>query len=182
MKRLNNIVKRAKDYYFYDNKGNIYSAPKGKIQLLKGDKHNRYNVMSYEGKTIGFSESTFKRFIKNEWNEKEVWHNIEGYPDYMISNIGRVKSNKFAMPKLLKLHIDRYGYASVCLYKDNIQTRIFVHKLVAEAFIPNPNNLETINHIDHNKLNNTVENLEWLSRESNSLDGIMFRDKIGIYA
>ena len=62
----------------------------------------------------------------------------------------------------------KQGYISVCLFKDDIRRDFKVHRLVAESFISNPNNLPFINHIDENKLNNKAENLEWCSREYNN--------------
>lgn len=100
----------------------------------------------------------------------EVWKNI--YDDnYAVSNTGLVKSNARTIlsatgprkypERLLKPEIIHDGHIRVTLCNGGKQTRISVHRLVAEAFIPNPENYPVINHKDENPLNNSVENLEW---------------------
>lgn len=96
----------------------------------------------------------------------EIKGNIEGYPDYFITSCGRVwsfKSNKF-----LKLKKQKTGYCYVDLYNENGQTRFYIHRLVAEAYISNPSNFDTVDHIDFNKENNNVNNLRWMSRSENT--------------
>ena len=105
----------------------------------------------------------------------EIWKDIEGYEGlYQISNYGRVKSLRFNHtdnnPRILKNVIVK-GYCCVNLYKDKKMKMLKVHRLVAQAFIPNPNNLPVINHIDEDKTNNFVGNLEWCSVEYNSRYG-----------
>lgn len=99
----------------------------------------------------------------------EIWKPIKNYENYEISNYGNVRSNNYrSHNKLLKRVIANTGYYVVGLYKNGNGKQFFVHRLVAEAFIPNNNNLETVNHIDENKLNNYVDNLEWCSRGENA--------------
>lgn len=96
--------------------------------------------------------------------ENEIWKDIIGYEGlYQVSNLGRVK-NPF---KILKSAIDRYGYEKVSLTKNKISKSFKVHRLVAINFIPNPENKDSVNHIDHNKLNNLPENLEWVNHREN---------------
>lgn len=112
--------------------------------------------------------------------DKELWKPIEGYEGlYEVSNLGRIKA-------LDRTHIQRgnrgciyshiykgrimkpicekeSGYRSISLYKNGKMTKYNIHRIVAKAFIPNPNNLPQINHKDENKTNNRADNLEWCS-------------------
>ena len=98
----------------------------------------------------------------------EIWKEIAGYEGlYWVSNLGRVKSLKHGKEKILKPWKNTRGYLLVDLYKDGHTKHLLVHRLVAEAFIPNQNNLETVNHKDEVKTNNVASNLEWMSREDN---------------
>lgn len=100
-------------------------------------------------------------------NNEEIWKDIEGYENkYQVSSLGRVKSLKRNL--IMKETNHHCGYLKVELYKDGIGKKIFVHRLVAKAFISNPNNLPEVNHIDENKKNNNVNNLEWCNSKYNS--------------
>lgn len=95
---------------------------------------------------------------------EEIWKNIKDYPNYMVSNLGRVKSlnyNGTGREGILKPLNNNNGYLKVCLSKNGKMKRYYVHRLVAEAFIPNPNNYPQVNHKDENKQNNCVWNLEF---------------------
>lgn len=97
----------------------------------------------------------------------EIWRDIPGYKGlYQVSNIGRVR-NKHKNLILIPGKSSR-GYLLVCLCKNGIQKTFKVHRLVATAFIPNPDNLPQVNHKDENKLNNNLENLEWCDAKYNS--------------
>ena len=109
---------------------------------------------------------------------REVWRNIKGYEDlYQVSNLGRVKSLSrkifngknyyISKEKILKPAKDKDGYVQVLLYKNNRHKTYKVHRLVAMAFLPNPNNLPQINHKDENKQNNYTSNLEWCTPKYN---------------
>lgn len=98
----------------------------------------------------------------------EQWKPIVGYEGlYEISNLGRVKNLKFGKEKILKPANNR-GYLRVCLCRDGKGKMLSVHRLVAEAFIPNPMGLPEVNHKDENKINNCVSNLEWCNRLYNN--------------
>lgn len=104
---------------------------------------------------------------------QEIWKDIKGYEDhYQISNIGRVKSlSRMRLgrggclvhihEKILKQKTTKSGYKSVHLRCMDYQSHPTIHRLVAEAFISNPDNKPTVNHIDANKENNCTTNLEW---------------------
>ena len=96
----------------------------------------------------------------------EVFKDIKSNPDYQISNLGRVwskKSNRYLKPQK-----DNCGYLRIQLYMGNGKVRTEkVHRLVAIAFIDNPNNLPEVNHINHIRDDNRVENLEWVDHKEN---------------
>ena len=100
---------------------------------------------------------------------KEIWRDKKYYEGrYQVSNCGRVKSLKrknVLKEKILKPYVDKDGYLTVAL--NNPRKTFLVHRLVAEAFIPNPDNLPCVNHKDENKQNNVVSNLEWCDRKYN---------------
>lgn len=96
----------------------------------------------------------------------EIWKTIDGYENYQVSNMGRVMN--VITKKILKFGNNGNGYLHVMLYDKNHNGKtIMVHRLVAKAFIPNPDNSPQINHIDECKENNYVENLEWITSEDN---------------
>lgn len=115
----------------------------------------------------------------------EQWKNIEGYEGlYQVSNEGRIKSlhreiiykdgrKKVLEERILHNFISDLGYYHVMLSKDGVSKRYKVHRLVAKAFIPNPDNLPVINHKDENPKNNVVENLEWCTQGYNVHYGTM---------
>lgn len=96
----------------------------------------------------------------------EIFKPIENYPDYLISNKGRVyssKRNKFLKPKNSK-----QGYLTIKLSEHSIIKEFKIHRLIAEAFILNPDNLPQVNHRDEDKTNNCVDNLEWCDAKYNN--------------
>lgn len=100
---------------------------------------------------------------------KEEWRPIKGYEGlYEVSNMGRVKSLHFDK-EIIRKQVERTnGYMEVNLSKDGTTNVKVVHRLVAIAFIKNPNNYECVNHKDGNKKNNTVDNLEWCTAKENT--------------
>ena len=104
--------------------------------------------------------------------KKEYWKPVVGYEGlYEVSNFGRVKSLKFGKEKILKPVTNTFGYLQVTLCKNNKKKLVTVHRLVAEAFLPNPHNYSCVNHKDENKQNNNVSNLEWCSAQYNNTYG-----------
>lgn len=109
---------------------------------------------------------------------KEIWKDIPQFEGlYQVSNLGRVKSfrqsTKYRKAKefILKTSLANNGYCQVTLYNLSYKKKFLVHRLVAEAFIPNPDNLPQINHIDENPSNNRADNLEWCTAKYNNLYG-----------
>ena len=108
----------------------------------------------------------------------EIWKPVKGYEGlYEVSNLGNLRSldkhimygNRYCLfkGKPIKPFSNSMGYLRVGLYKNNQGKKYFVHRLVAEAFIPNPNNLPCIDHIDRNYLNNSADNLRWCTQKEN---------------
>lgn len=93
---------------------------------------------------------------------EEIWKDIPNFPNYQISNLGKVYSKK--RNKLLAITKNDRGYCYVQLWKSGKGYLFRLHRLVAQAFIPNPNNYPEINHKDGNKENNCINNLEWCDR------------------
>ena len=97
---------------------------------------------------------------------EEIWKDVVGYEGlYQVSNLGKIRSTRCE----LRQQVSNRGYFTVNLYKERKQRRKTVHRIVAEAFIPNPLSHSQINHIDENKKNNSVSNLEWCSPSENNL-------------
>lgn len=96
----------------------------------------------------------------------EIWKDIEGYEGlYQVSNFGRVK--RVTTGRILKGGKDRGGYLRITLCKNGVTSTKTIHRLVAQAFIPNPENKPEVNHIDENKTNNNVLNLDWMTAKEN---------------
>lgn len=93
------------------------------------------------------------------------WKEISGFPDYLVSDNGEVFSKRHG--KILKPYNNYKGYEKVQLYVDGRSYKKRIHRLVAEAFINNPEHLPEVNHKDLNKHNNAVSNLEWVTGEEN---------------
>ena len=120
-------------------------------------------------------------------NNIEIWKPVVGYEGvYEISSFGRIRSldritsyisrtqegkeyttTHSHKGKLMKQHNNHFGYKVIALCIDGKYRTYMVHRLVAEAFIPNPNNYPVVNHKDENKQNNCVENLEWCTQQYN---------------
>lgn len=95
----------------------------------------------------------------------ETWKQVEGYPHLFVSSEGRVWSTFYS--RYLRSHLTNRGYLRVCLAKNRRRKLVHLHRLVAEAFIPNPKGLTDVDHINGNKLDNRVDNLQWISRGDN---------------
>ena len=116
----------------------------------------------------------------------EIWRPVKGYEGYYeVSDLARVRSldrwvasnNKnlpdmvFIPGKIMSQHLHKSGYFYIRLQKDGDRRAFKVHRLVAEAFVPNPDNLPQVNHKDENKQNNLPSNLEWCTQHYNMTYG-----------
>ncbi len=95
----------------------------------------------------------------------ETWNKVKGFDGYSVSNKGNVRNDKSG--RILKARISTSGYMCLILPKDKKHYIKYIHRLVGEACIDNPDNLPQIDHIDGNKLNNTAENLRWVTVSEN---------------
>lgn len=113
----------------------------------------------------------------------EEWRTIPGFPCYHISNLGRVKSLekyvrksngqlRLVHEKLISISKNGDGYNCVTLFSDQIRKYLSIHRAIALTFIPNHLNLPVVNHIDGNKENNSISNLEWTTVEENTKHAI----------
>lgn len=121
----------------------------------------------------------------------EIWKDLTGYIGiYQVSNNGRIKSLSrkivrkngqiaIVKEKILKSKKDRYGYFFIVLSNNNIRKTILVHRLVAAAFIPNPENKPCIDHIDGDRANNHADNLRWVTVKENQNNPITKSKWIG---
>ena len=100
----------------------------------------------------------------------EIWKTLNRMPHYEVSNQGQVRSSLRKTIRILKPASTKDGYQLVCLVKDGKKHTSYIHRLVAEVFIPNQHPLRNyVNHIDKDPTNNNVANLEWVSASENNL-------------
>ena len=137
-------------------------------------------------------ENKIKELEKNSLTSienlpNEIWRDVVGYEGlYQVSNFGRVKSFAYKRTILLRQTIVSDGYVHVTLYKNGNKRSRPVHILVAQAFIPNPENKSEVNHEDLDKANNCVENLSWVIPKENVAHaikaGVIKLNEIGYYS
>ncbi len=99
--------------------------------------------------------------------ENEQWKVIPGFDSYEISNTGKIRSH-VRKEIIMKPADNGVGYLRVVLHQNDKKRSVYVHRLVASAFVENPDNKPLINHIDNNPLNNNADNLEWCTYKENS--------------
>ena len=117
--------------------------------------------------------------ITLQTTKKEIWKDIKGYEGiYQASNMGNIRSlyfynnrykTKHYRKKLMKQSEDKQGYKIISLSKNKKQKTYKVHRLIAQTFIKNPDDKKEVNHIDGNKSNNEINNLEWCTRSENQI-------------
>lgn len=107
----------------------------------------------------------------------EIWKTITNFENYEVSNYGQVRSKQYSKNRILKPENSK-GYLRVTFSKNNVQTRFLVHRLVACNFIENLDQKKCVNHIDGNKLNNNLSNLEWVTYSENEIHSYNYLGKI----
>ena len=124
---------------------------------------------------------------------QEIWKDVKGFEGfYQVSNLGRVRSlDRIAVSEnrstqkikgaIKKVKVGKNGYYMVMFYKDSKYKCAYVHRLVAQAFIPNPDNLPQVNHKDEIRTNNCVDNLEWCDSKYNNNYGTKIDRHMGHY-
>ena len=108
-----------------------------------------------------------------ERSSKVRWRKIKEAPNYMVSSLGDIKSlpmkGNFWRGRLLRTKIDKGGYKRIWLYVNGKSKEVLVHRIVAQTFIPNPCDKPQVNHKNGNKVDNRVDNLEWVTASENEL-------------
>lgn len=118
--------------------------------------------------------------------QEEIWKTYPEFDFIEVSNLGNVRTKdrvvirsdgrkQFVKGRILKQQLDHHGYLTVCFGANGKSIRLYVHRIVAITFIPNPNSYPEVNHIDCDPTNNVVSNLEWCTHQEN----IAYRDKLG---
>lgn len=110
----------------------------------------------------------------------EEWMVIDKFENYAVSTNGDVKNIKTG--RVLKGRPDKDGYLRVSLYTDGVCYEQYIHRLVAEAFIPNPENKPTVDHIDRNRKNNLYSNLCWATHKEQTLNSLINKRKRAVVA
>ena len=98
----------------------------------------------------------------------EEWRSVNGYANYQVSNIGRVRNVE--TEKILKQTMTKLGYCQIGLYREGLRKFLYIHRMVAHAFIKNPDNRPCVDHMNHDTSNNTILNLRWVSMSENSMN------------
>ena len=170
------VTLRTKVYARRGEEDRVFSSVKEAAVFVNGIEHMIYKCC--EGKR-GYHHGwmfSYEPFAPIDTTEE--WRDVKGYEGkYQVSNKGNVRTFQRDRSMLMKLK-DWFGYKVVMLWNNKVRKDAKVHRLVAEAFIPNPDNLPIINHKDENPSNNCVENLEWCTYKYNNNYGSAIQKRI----
>ena len=136
--------------------------------FIKSD--NDDHIIVYQEGTLKYYAYNSLAELNEEWEDvpEEEWRDVLGFEElYQVSNLGNVRTVKRGEATVMSQKEHWNGYLSVHLRNKGVERRASVHRLVAEAFIPNPDGLRDVNHKNGIKTDNRVENLEWLSHSDN---------------
>ena len=181
------------DNYEISNTGRIFRLGKTKRTSIKVSRSVNYYYACLASKQINVKQILDSLFDEHVLKDAkldslggEEWHDVVGWEEsHEVSNLGRVRtkvrkrlgkngSEAQVNAKVLNTYLDEDGYERVSLYFDNTTKLAGVHRLVASAFIPNPEGLPQVNHKNGNKADNRAENLEWVSQVQNIRHSIEF--------
>ena len=133
------------------------------------DKKRSKRTLRYEYYKLAYAALMLCYPLGLENLEGEIWKTIPyGNGDYEVSTCGRVKSFKHHEVKIMKPSLHNCGYLCVELFENGKAKKCKIHRLVAEAFIPNPENKPMVDHIFNNKFDNYFENLRWVTASENN--------------
>lgn len=111
----------------------------------------------------------------------EIWKDVDGYDGvYQISNLSRVKSLQKSVPIVMKQTMEGCGYLQIQFRKDGGMKHNKVHRMVAKAFVPNPDNKPFVNHKNGIKTDNRIENLEWVTASENIQHAYRTKIRVGV--
>ena len=173
------------------NTGKIFRIGKTKRIPIKVCKDGNYiyaslNCGFHQSKQVNVKQMMNKCFTEHIYSDHsiddlpgEVWKDVVGWEEaYEVSNLGRIKSKErmrsgkngsesYVYAKIKEGYLDEDGYLRISLYFNNTNKLVGVHRIVAEAFVPNPDTLPQVNHMNGDKSDNRAENLEWVTNTQN---------------
>jgi len=165
--------------YSINERGEVKNTQTGYIYSQQIHKGSAYVRLSNATKAQNFRvQGLVEKHFPTELNGEE-WRSITGYENYEISNKGRVKN--VSKGTVMKGNLSDEGYARVELTDGETRKTLFVHQLVAKAFIPNPDNMPYPDHINNIRNDNRVENLRWSNEKTNNMNRLPMKNTSSRY-
>lgn len=170
------VALRTKIYARGVNDDKVFNSIREAAEFISSDIWRVYKCCQGKKRYLHGWQFSYTPF--DAIDRTEEWRNIVGYEGkYQVSNKGNVRTFQRDRCMLLKQK-NNLGYKTIVLWDNKVRQDAKVHRLVAEAFIPNPNNLPFINHKDENPSNNCVDNLEWCTQQYNVTYGSAIQKRI----